>query len=68
MPRKVKPLKEPQQIVNSLLALRDACYKEVEGTPIKGKDDILLRINACLYSKYPYEEQKNVDTTRTKSA
>lgn len=44
-----KQLRTADETVEMLLQLRDELYEKLKGTRITGPNDILLRINSCLY-------------------
>ena len=45
----VKVLRSPEETIDMLIQLRNEIYEKVKGLPITGPNDILMRINACLY-------------------
>lgn len=50
-PHKItKEIRTHEEMTAMLFQLRDEIYEKVKGTPITGPNDILLRINACLFS------------------
>lgn len=49
-PHKItKELRSPEETIAMLFQLRDEIYEKVKGTPCTGPNDILFRINSCLF-------------------
>lgn len=51
MNTRIKVSRSPEDTVKMLIELRNEIFEKVKGTPITGPNDILLRINSCLYER-----------------